>query len=126
MGIRMDQWIGLNERAQKLVKGKQVLAWTEQVTRVYPDGRKETLPDRKVFASTVKCEPSGEEVPYAFGDGATFKLDKYTLPNGTVYFERMQAEPWSSGPCYFTALQTEDGKCVPESCWTEREIEQNL
>lgn len=118
--MRCTQPMGLTEEAQRLVQGEQVLAYTEQVVRVYPDGRTEPAPDRPVYVSTVKQEPSGEMFNGIFADqGEQYPLHKYTLPNGTVYYERVQAEPWHSGPVIFLALQDEEGSWVPESLWPE-------
>lgn len=122
--MRCMQWVGLNERAKALVAGEPVLAYTERVVRVYPDGHEEALPDRPVMVSSVRVEPSDKTHTDPFsGDDGT--LDRYTLPNGRVLLERVQAEPWSSGPVVFTALQDESGAWVPESLWTDAEIEAN-
>ncbi len=121
MGIRCDQFMGLNEWAQNFVKGEPVLVYTEEVTRVYPDGRRETLEPRPVYESSVKKEQSNEFCSGMFGD--EYPLNKYTFPDGRVCFERVQAEPWSSGPVFFLALQDEKGNWVPESLWSEKEIE---
>jgi hypothetical protein len=43
------------------------------------------------------------------------------------YEEREQECPWSSGPCHFFALwDRERDEWVPESLWTEAEIEEYL
>ncbi|MBI5077701.1 hypothetical protein HZB94_04980 [Candidatus Falkowbacteria bacterium] len=121
--MRYDQFVGLNERAQELIKGEQELAYTEEVVRIYPDGGQERMPDRPVFESTVKKEESGESYTGMFT--VEYPLHKYTFPNGQIYYERLQTAPWSSGPVHFLALQNEDGKWVPESLWTDEEIRQN-
>lgn len=121
MGIRMDQFMGLNEWASSFVKGESVLVYTEEVTRVYPDGRRKTLEPRPVQKSSVNPEASGE---FYFGMFETeHTLYKYTFPDGRCYFERKQAAPWSSGPVHFLALQDENGDWVSESLWAEEAIE---
>lgn len=119
--MRCTQLMGLSDRAHQLVEGEQVLAYTEQVMRVYPDGRTEPEPDRPVFVSTVKQEPSGETYSGML-DEEEYRLNKYIFPDGRVYFERVQAEPWSSGPVIFLALQDEEGNWIPESLWPEEAI----
>lgn len=104
MGIRCDQFMGLNEWASKFVKGEPVLVCTEEVTRVSPDGRRETLEPRPVYESSIKMEKSGEFYSGMFED--EYHLHKYTFPDGTVYFEKLQATPWSSGPVHFLASRT--------------------
>lgn len=120
MGIRMDQHAGLNVWARTFVEGESVLAYTEQVVRVYPDGRRERVPDRPVYHSTVLQEESGVHYSGMFGD--EYPLMKYTFPDGKVYYERVQDAPWSSGPVFFLALQDEEGRWVSESLWPEAEI----
>lgn len=121
MGMRCTQHMGLSERALEFLKGEMVLAYTEQVTRVYPDGRTKRQPDREIFVSTVKKEPSGE-VYHGMFEGEEYRLYKYTHPDKRVYYERVQAVPWSSGPVIFLALQDEAGNWVPESQWPRKEI----
>ncbi|OHB21464.1 MAG: hypothetical protein A2939_02930 [Parcubacteria group bacterium RIFCSPLOWO2_01_FULL_48_18] len=120
MGIRCDQFMGLNKWALNFVKGEPVLVCTEEVTRVYPDGRRETLEPRPVHESSIKKEESGESYFGMFGD--SYLLHEHTFPDGRVYFEKVQAEPWSSGPVFFLALQDENGDWVPESLWAEKVI----
>lgn len=121
--MRTDQYIGLNERAQELVRGTPVFLFSEEVTRVYPDGRREILPPREVQGSSVKVEDNGV-IEGAWTDVVS-TLHKHTLPDGRVLREEVQANPWSSGPCYFVALKDEAGNWVPESLWTDEEIEAN-
>lgn len=119
MGIRMDQFMGLNKWATELVKGERVLVCTEKGMRVFPDGREEPF-SHEVHGSSVRKEKSGKTFS-GFNPG--YPLYKYTLPDGTVYEERVQAEPWSSGPVFFLALVDEIGQWVPESLWTDEEID---
>jgi hypothetical protein len=116
--------MGLSERARKIVASEPVFVCTEETTRVYSDGRRETLEPREVFEPSVKTEKSGRFYQGMCGD--KYSLDKYTLPDGRVMFEAVQDEPWSSGPVFFLALQDENGKWIPESLWTEEEIQAYL
>ncbi len=120
MGIRMDQHMGLNEWARNFIKGEQVFVYIEKVTRVYPDGREEALEPRSVYDSSVEKEKSGALYWGMFED--KYPLYKYTFPDGEVYFERVQAAPWSSGPVFFLALVDEKENWVQESLWTEEDI----
>jgi len=125
-----------------MVTGEQVLAYTECGTvRVYPDGHEEPQPDRPVREPSIKRELSGEIWIDPFSD-QPWSLNKYTFSDGRVLFERVQAEPWSSGPCVFTALTeypegsreaasfrngtgvlSAKGYFVPESLWSEEDIQ---
>lgn len=117
---RSDQVIGLNSRAEKLIEGEQVLQYIEHVTRVSPDGRKEELGPNEVYGSSVLCEESGDTFTGMFKNN--YPLMKYTFPDGRILFEKVQAEPWSSGPMFFLALKDEQGKWVKKSLWTEKEM----
>lgn len=50
-------------------------------------------------------------------------LFRYTLPNKRVFYEYIQADPWSSGPCIFLALKDAKGKPVRESLWPKETID---
>lgn len=117
---RETSWFGLSERAREIVKGEQMLAYTSHETRLYPDGSVIQMPPREVFVSSVKSEPSGEHALGMFDE--EIALSKYTMPDGKVYFERVQCDPWSSGPNIFTALQDESGCWIEQSRWTDEEI----
>lgn len=111
MGIRMDQFIGLNERgqrfAQKLrsIPGVKVWVWREI------EG-----------AWSPSVGPlHAYEVPE---QGSLFPQEYPALAPG-VYKEYVQAEPWSSGPCYFLAIMGPDGP-IQETLWTDEEIDEFL
>jgi hypothetical protein len=44
------------------------------------------------------------------------------MPNGSVFEEFVQAEPWSGGPCYYIALKNKRGAVVRQSLWTDEEL----
>ena len=121
MGMRMNQHLGLNEWAEQFVAGEPILLYTERITRLYPDERVEGVPDQPIHGSTVRSEPSGESFTGMFED--EYPLRKFTFPDGRVFYERVQADPWSSGPVFFLALQDERGRWVPQSQWTEEQIQ---
>ena len=73
-----------------------------------------------ISGESVRMEKSGKTYSGMFDD--VFCLNRYTLQDGRVFTEAVQAEPWSSGPCFFLALQDEHGEWVPESLWSENEI----
>lgn len=121
---RSDQYIGLNKWARDLLESQ-------------PQNRVEIVGWRKTLDHTGKevsagpydhaySEPSYKVEDIAAVDGAWtekfFTLHRYTLVDGTVYEEYIQAEPWSSGPMYFIALKTKGGMPVVESLWTEQEM----
>jgi len=54
-----------------------------------------------------------------FGD--EYPLMEYTLHNGVKAREIVQAEPWSSGPCFFLCLLLENGTRIGE--WRQSEID---
>ena len=113
--------MGLNDWASTLVRGADILLYTEEIVRVYSDGRREPAESRPVLGSTVKEEESGEHYAGMFDD--EYSLSKYTFPDGRVLYERVQATPWSSGPVFFLALQDEKGRWVPESLWSQDAID---
>lgn len=92
--MRADQYVGLNEWAVELVR----------------EGTRTGITVEKIGEIEGAWDPVVDDIR------------QYTFPNGRVYRERVQAEPWSSGPCYFVALVDETGAWVPESLWTDEEI----
>jgi len=118
--MRADQIIGLNKWAENFVKGKPVLVYVEETTRVYSDGHEEIIEPEPVFEPSIQKDKSERIFIGMFGD--EYPLYKYTFPDGRVFFERVQAETWSSGPVFFLALQDEEGEWVKVSLWPEEEI----
>lgn len=118
---------GLKKTAQKMAAGEPVLAYTEDIVRIYPNGRREKAEDRPVFVSTVKRDLSGEKYEdeaWLGPNGIPFY--KYTMPDGRVLFEREQKEGFMGGGgaimVLLTALQDENGNWLPDSLWTKDEI----
>jgi hypothetical protein len=116
--MRSDQWFGLNPWATRKVR--RTVKVREVGVRVFRRGRVERF-DRKVSVPVAKMEQIGT-VAGAWTD-VVGHLYRYTLPHGEVYEEFIQAEPWSSGPCYFIALKDREGNVVPHSMWADEEID---
>ncbi len=115
---RSDQYIGLNDWARALVHQRRDVR--EVGDTILPNG--DAVPfDRKGTALVAGVETIGEIVG-AFSD-CVAHLSRYTLPDGRVFDEFVQAEPWSSGPCYFIALKDGEGNEVAESLWSDEEID---
>lgn len=119
--MRCTQIQGLNDWARGAVEGELVFAYTERVTRVFPDGREEQLPDKPIDVPSVKREPTGKSFSSWYDE--EYPLHRYIFPDGRVYTESVQASVDSSGPVIFLALQDEQGQWIPESLWEEAEIE---
>lgn len=118
--MRCDQYIGLNDWAKLLVSPGTVKV-RERVVRFYPGGRREH------FYRTVRLPLAQSEVIGTIGsafaeDFVVANLYRHTLPNGKVYEEFIQASPWSSGPCYFIALRDAQGVVVPQSLWSDQDL----
>ena len=114
---RSDQYFGLNERANKILQRDSM--WKVGVrTTVYKDGRPDLTEDA--------YEPTTQERVIGHFSGmfdAEYNLREFTLKDGRVFTEFLQAEPWSSGPMMFTALKDKDGKVVKDSLWTNNDPE---
>ena len=127
--MRCTQFIGLNERARKLIDLGEELAYTIIGKRVFPNGSSESY-RKDVKAPIVISEiynttsgMFGEELPLYSHLLPRDKKDP-SRPNFEL-LEVVQESPWSSGPCIFLALQ-KGGKWVEESKWTDEEIEEHL
>lgn len=115
---RSDQYIGLNDWARKLVTRKEKVR--EHGVRIFANGKKQKF-SRWRRMPLVRSEHAG--IIRGAWTPEVAKLHRYTLSDGKVYVEFVQAEPWHSGPCYFIALKDRHGNVVPESLWTDEEIE---
>lgn len=128
--MRTTQWIGLSPRARNFIDGHNVMC-REVTVRSWPDGRLEVTEPVQVSVSRVKKEQWGctygmfdEEIP----------LHKYTFPDGSVLYEVVFAEPWSSGPCIFTTLRKSNTVRMSEPVvingvnldWTDDEIQASI
>jgi hypothetical protein len=115
--MRCDQYYGLNNWAKALVQKTQQVR--EVGERKFNDGATESF-DRLVEITVAKIESIGK-IEGAF-DPIVSDLHRYTMPNGDVFEEYIQASPWSSGPCYFIALKHPDGSVVKQSLWRRESI----
>jgi len=116
--MRMDQYIGLNDWAKKKVQATQLVR--EVGARILPNGKVESF-DRQVRVPVASIEVIGK-IQGAWNDHVA-NLHRYKMPNGAVLEEYIQAEPWSSGPCYHIALKNKKGNVVSQSLWTQKEID---
>lgn len=115
--MRCEQYIGLNDWAQNYVCA--TVKAREIGVRLLPDGSTETF-DREVSVPVARRETVGA---IAGAYGQDMPLTRYTMPNGRVFTEYVQAAPWSSGPCYFIALRNERGNVVTQSLWRQEDID---
>jgi len=122
MGIREDQHIGLNTWASDFVS-KPTVEYTDHIRRVYVDKTVEDI-EKKGIKCLVKQEPSGRIILGMFN--VEYPLYKYTFPDGKIIYEFLQAQPWSSGPMMFIALEDKEGERLRESLWTDKEIKKYL
>ena len=81
----------------------------------------ETETEKNVFVTN----PDIKVVEYDYFIGM-FE-DKYPLcraifPDGVIIEEFVQAEVWSSGPCFFIALR-KNGEEIKESLWEQKDID---
>ena len=106
--MRCDQFIGLNERAEVLIKTKD--------TRCDKCGR--GGPEKIRLKGRFRC--------FGMYDSEGSQLPGYFLKNGTTVYEDVQVSQWSSGPVIFTALRGLLGDWIKETLWTDEEIEQYL
>lgn len=110
---------GLNAWAREVVLATQVV--TEIGVRKFADGKIEAF-ERAVAVPLARITKVGE-IESAFAPGVkAFDLSRYELPDGRIYEEYIQAQPWSSGPCYYIALKDSAGEPVRESLWTKKQM----
>ena len=112
--------MGLNEWARKFVEGEEIHLFTDVVHRTFPGGETVVVGPTDIKGRNVTVLPH-DTLEGAFGND--FPLWHYKFDDGREYFEYVQAEPWSSGPCFFIALRDSKGDPVPESLWPQSEIE---
>jgi len=115
---RFDQYRGLNEWAKKNVTKREKVRITGEMK--FQDGRRRSFSRwGKVPVARIRVigKITGVWVP------KVADLHRYTMPDGKVYEEYVQAEPWSGGPVYHIALKdAKTGKPVAKSLWTDEEI----
>ena len=120
MGMRCDQWIGLNVNAEQIVQGDKVFLYQEKIVRCYSDGHEDTPIERPMFGSSVTAVESDRKWTGMYDE--PYHLMDYQMPDGRVFEEHVQADPWSSGPVVFTALKC-NNEWLKDSLWSDEEIE---
>jgi hypothetical protein len=113
---------GLNKWARMVTEDKPVLVYVVEETRVYPDGRR-TIEPRPVYESSVKKEETGDFYSLG-GEHYAYPLYKYVFRDGRVYYEEIQRSLETC--CIALALKDENGHWVPESLWTDEELQAYL
>lgn len=116
--MRHTQYFGLTQKAKQLITDLTVVQ--DHIIRKFPDGHIEEFDQMNSLDMTRSEDYKDASYVGMFDDGPT--LRKYTLRDGTIYFEFVQASPWSSGPCIFLALKDKDGNVVEESLWDNEYI----
>ena len=115
--MRCDRYIGLNEWSKATVLATRKVR--EIGHRIYSDGRAVPF-QRKVRVPVARVKVvakiKGAWTP------VVANLHRYTMPDGKVYEEFVQATPWSGGPCYFVALKDGRGQVVPGSLWSDKDL----
>ena len=115
-------YVGLNARAAKLLRQNSKVGYEQMIQRRTPDGTPIEGPNLNEwkpihvpdYEQTVAVEVEvfqGEKLP----------LQKYVFPDGRVWVEFVQAQPWNNGPWTFTALKDQNGP-IPESLWKDEEL----
>ena len=115
--MRCDQYIGLNEWSKTKVLATQKVR--EIGHRILSNGRAVPF-QRKVRVPIARVKVVGR-IKGAWTD-VVANLHRYTKPGGEVFEEFVQATPWSGGPCYFIALKDKRGEVVPESLWSDHDL----
>ena len=98
--MRCDQIVGLNPWADELVSQTEVVI--EKGVTTWPDGRTEPF-ERQVKVCTTKFCPSGKKYTGMFDD--KYDLRRYTLSDGRVFEEFVQAEPLVFGSSVFLCFE---------------------
>ncbi|MBU6452438.1 MAG: hypothetical protein KGS72_11705 [Cyanobacteria bacterium REEB67] len=115
--MRCDQYIGLNEWARQKVSLSHVVR--EVGARILPSGR--AVPFDRTMSVPLATKEVVGKITGAWTDHVA-NLHRYTFPDGRVYEEFIQAEPWSGGPCYYIALKNLKGNVIRQSLWTSEEL----
>lgn len=117
---RSDQFVGLNERAEKLVESKQKHVGIKTIIIEKFDGESKTIKEN-IFEPEIETTVSNKYQLYGMFDHS-YPLNVYTFPDGKKLYEKHQTTIWSSGPVMFTALVDENDNWIEETLWTEDEI----
>ena len=105
--MRMTQFVGLSEKAEKFLEDKAVKVPANKCPHC--GGITQYRIDRKEYDKTFGMFE--EEIP----------LHEYELTNGEMWREVVQAAPWSSGPVIFLCL--EDEMKTQHFKWPQKDID---
>lgn len=115
---RLDQHLGLTPWTREFVRGEPLYAYTERVVRVDPDGTEHDMVERPVYRRTVVRRLANSY--YQGLEGDQYPLYRYEFADGRVFEERVQADPWESGPQFYLALvDPATGAWYEPSLWRE-------
>lgn len=115
MGIRMDQWVGLPAEAIEFIFNNRE---EQKVITIVLDSQGNIVETNT--HTRLSLSNDGEAVYGMFGTPAGY-LREWTLSDGRTVREQVQAEPWSSGPMFFTQLVDDSGEIL--YAWTQEEID---
>lgn len=112
---RQQKALTLNPWAKSFVKSERMFLYTEEFVIIYPSGKRKVINSVDVYDTPISQEESGKTVRDR--TGRLRKLNKYTFPDGRVYFEAVQdcKDGWG-----FLILVDQDAKIVPQSLWCSR------
>lgn len=106
--MRCTQIIGLRKEAEEFLE-----KWCSKITDKWCPS-----------CGTAVHQVRSAKIYYDAGEEGMFEdgpqLMEYDLINGTKVREIVQASPWSSGPCIFLCLETEDKVRLFE--WSQEDI----
>ncbi len=118
MDMKAEKVVGLNEWAAKKVSPE--LRVSDKVVHAFSDGTYATIP---MFGAQVQKCKKEEYDGYVDLSCAIMPLHRYTMPDGKVYEEAVQDQPWDlHGLFVFLAFRDEKGMPVKESLWSEQEM----
>lgn len=115
--MRTNQYYGLNDWAKKLVNRKQKVR--EFGVQVFADGKRKRF-SRWRRMPVARVQDAG--VIRGIGNSVVTKLHRYTMPNGEVFSEYVQAVVHCGGPCFYIALKDKQGAVVTESLWADDQL----
>src|SRR3972149_2287923 len=123
---RRDTVVGLNRRAEDIVKGCGFPHWERgSDKRIVAAGEGCGITIELSMPKLLPCVKVEEsENTYLGMSGQTYPLKKYHFRNGAVLEEFIQKTTWSSGPQFFLALWNFFlDKPAENSLWTLEELE---
>jgi len=113
---RTDWFIGLSEAARKFLDEKCI-----KLKQITYDENNKPISEIEAYKSE-----KGDRYHWHSMFGGKYPLNVYFLKDGSKVYEKVQLDPWSSGPNIFTALVDEDGNWIKETLWDEDKVLRNL